>query len=189
MPAAGSERCVEVERHGSGRGVNHERSTCMPLAHVTWLPPKVSRRPRQSPALCPKAPCKPRRTPHVSPPCAQLPVKWRLTLLDHTQALPVPLTRGHSVQPHICLTFVIQATLSMPHQQALLIASMRAQRKRKMRQKADLCPQLKVHGDVALFGPQIMQLCSASMQSRRRQKKSFDPPANGSLHPSRFQIA
>lgn len=47
---------------------------------------------------------------------------------------------------------------------------MRARRKRKMRRKADLSLQLKVHGDVALSGPQVMQLCSASMQSRRRLK-------------------
>ena len=69
------------------------------------------------------------------------------------------------------------------HRRALLTALVRARRKRKIRQKADLTPQLKVHGDVALSDPQIMQLCSASMQSRRRQKKSFDPRMARSILP------
>jgi hypothetical protein len=85
--------------------------------------------------------------------------------------------------PLVCLTFVIQATSFIPCRRALPTASMRARRKRKMRQKADLFPQLNVHGDVALSGPQTMQLCSASMQSRRPQKKSFDPRTARSIPP------
>lgn len=71
----------------------------------------------------------------------------------------------------------------------LLTASMRARGKRSMRWKADLSPQLKVHGDVAHSGPQIMQLAAAlRLHAEPQALEKFSPPANGSLHPSRFQV-